>query len=410
MHLAALNLLDLMLSLWRGTIDCTTPDDRSTWRWAVLRGDVWQQHGKSVADTLHYLPSSFDRPPRNIAEKLTSSYKAWEFLLYLYGLAPGLLYCILPNLYYSNFCKLVHGIRLMNQHKISRQNVRAAHLALTSFAQEFEIIYCQRQQTCLHFVRPCLHSLLHLPCEVVRLGPPVCSSQWTLERTIGNLGEETKQHSNPFANLSQRGIRHARVNALKAMIPDLDEDQRRSLPRGSKDLGGGFVLLRVRDATPHPLRDNEVRALRELLPSTPPRVSVCRWARLRIPTGQNCYSAWKEKQKPLEKRCTARNVKVNRALALVSLYSQPDPSLLRLSMNTLWSCVYLGDGVLKFVDVKAIQSVVAMIPHRPSIDGRSVEDRFFVVKKPGFDVAIMSGIEEDIPGDEDGTANTRDDE
>ncbi|KAH8980248.1 hypothetical protein EDB86DRAFT_2813862 [Lactarius hatsudake] len=431
MHLAALNLSDLMLSLWRGTIDCTTPDDRSTWRWAVLRGDVWQQHGKSVADTLHYLPSSFDRPPRNIAEKLTSGYKAWEFLLYLYGLAPGLLYGILPNLYYSNFCKLVHGIRLMNQHKISQQNVRAAHLALTSFAQEFEIIYCQRQQTRLHFVRPCLHSLLHLPRKVVRLGPPVCSSQWTLERTIGNLGEEIKQHSNPFANLSQRGIRRARVNALKAMIPDLDEDQRRSLPRGSKDLGGGFVLLRARDATPHPLRDNEVRALRELLPSTPPRVSVRRWARLRIPTGQNCYSAWKEKQKPLEKRRTARNVKLclgdetrfaevyffihlrhddgDRALALVSLYSRPDPSLLRLSMNTLWSCVYLGDGALKFVDVKAIQSVVAMIPHRPSIDGRSAEDRFFVVEKPGFDVAIMSGIEEDIPGDEDGTANTRDD-
>jgi len=253
MHLAALNLSDLMLSLWRGTIDCTTPDDRSTWTWTVLRGDVWQQHGKSVADTLHYLPSSFDRPPRNIAEKLTSGYKAWEFLLYLYGLAPGLLYGVLPNIYYSNFCKLVHGIRLMNQHKISRQNVHDAHLALSSFAQEFEIIYCQRQPTRVHFVRPCLHSLLHLPREVVRLGPPLCSSQWTLERTIGNLGEEIKQHSNPFANLSQRGIRRARVNALKAMIPDLDEDQRRSLPRGSKDLGDGFVLLRTRDATPRPL-------------------------------------------------------------------------------------------------------------------------------------------------------------
>ncbi|KAH9008896.1 hypothetical protein EDB84DRAFT_1280885 [Lactarius hengduanensis] len=190
------------------------------------------------------------------------------------------------------------------------------------------------------------------------------------------------------------------------MIPDLDEDRRRSLPRGSKDLGDGFVLLRARDATPHPLRENEVQALRALFPSTPPSVSVRRWARLRIPTGQNCYSAWKEKQKPLEKRRTARNVKLrlgdetriaevyffihlhhedgDTALALVSLYSQPDPSLLRLSMNTLWSCVYLGDRALKFVDVKAIQSVVAMIPHRPSIDGRSAEDHFFLVEKPGL--------------------------
>ena len=314
MHLAALNLPDLMISLWRGTIDCTAPDDRNTWTWVALRGDTWQQHGKSVADTLHYLPSSFGRPPRNIAEKLTSGYKAWEFLLYLYGLAPGLLYGVLPNVFYSNFCKLVHGVRLMNQHKISRENVCGAHLALSSFAQEFEMIYCQRKQTRIHFVRPCLHTLIHLPREVVRVGPPVCSSQWTLERTIGNLGEEIKQHSNPFANLSQRGVRRARVNALIAMIPDLDGDQGTSLPRGSKDLGGGFVLLRARDATPHPLREIEAQALRGLFPATPLNVSVRRWAKLRIPTGQNCYSAWKEKQKPLEKRRTARNVKVSPAI------------------------------------------------------------------------------------------------
>jgi hypothetical protein len=104
-----------------------------------------------------------------------------------------------------------------------------------------------------------VHSLVHLPREVLRLGPPVCSSQWTLERTIGNLGKEIKQHSNPFANLSQRGIRHARVNALKALIPDLEPDrmEKKDLPRGSKDLGEGFVLLHAREGEPRPLRDCE---------------------------------------------------------------------------------------------------------------------------------------------------------
>jgi hypothetical protein len=67
-----------------------------------------------VADVLHYLPSSFDHPPCNIAEKLTSGYKAWEFLLYLYGLGPGLLYGLLPDAYYTNFCKLVRGIWLVH--------------------------------------------------------------------------------------------------------------------------------------------------------------------------------------------------------------------------------------------------------------------------------------------------------
>src|SRR5712672_676821 len=244
-------------------MDCTRPDDKDTWRWLVLRGDVWQSHGKSVADALYFLPSSFERPPRNIAEKLTSGYKAWEFLLYLYGLGPGLLLSILPDSYYTNYCKLVHGMWIMNQHRITKSNIREAYLALTSFVQEFELLYCQRKETRIHFVRPCLHLLVHLPTEVVRLGPPLCSSQWTLKRTIGNLGEEIKQHSNPFLNLSQHGIRRARVNALKALIPDLDTSDvdDGQLPCGLRDLGGGFVLLHARESTAHPLHVCEADAL-----------------------------------------------------------------------------------------------------------------------------------------------------
>ena len=152
MHLGALNLSDLMISLWQGTIDCTRPDDKATWDWAVLQKEVWQQHGQAVADCLHYLPSSFDRPPRNIAEKLTSGYKAWEFMQYLYGLGPGLLLGVLPDKYYANFCKLVFGMRLMNQHKITLDSIGDAQAALVSFAQEFEMIYCQRLATRIHFV------------------------------------------------------------------------------------------------------------------------------------------------------------------------------------------------------------------------------------------------------------------
>ena len=177
----------------------------------------------------------------------TSGYKAWEFLLYLYGLGPGLLYDVLPNPYYSNYCKLVYGMRLMNQHSISLDNVRKANLALASFVQEFEVIYCQCLSMRIHFIRPCIHSVMHLPHEVLRLGPPVCSSQWTLERTIGNLEEEIKQPSNPFANLSKCRIQHARVNALRALIPDLtlDKADANHLPYGARDIRDGFILLRA---------------------------------------------------------------------------------------------------------------------------------------------------------------------
>ena len=185
-------------------------------------------------------------------------------------------------------------------------NVRKAHQALLSFAQEFELLYCQCLPTRIHFVWPCIHSLMHLPREVVRIGPPICSSQWTLECTIGNLGEEIKQHSNPFANLLQHGIRRARINALKAMMPNLDIDgsTEEDLPQGCKDVGQGYLLLRAREEEARPLRDCEAKALRDFLdiPADTTEIRVRRWAKLHILTGQNCYSAWKELEKPLEKR------------------------------------------------------------------------------------------------------------
>jgi len=89
------------------------------------------------------------------------------------------------------------------------------------------------------------------------------------------------------------------------------------------------------------------------------------------------------------------------ALVLVSVYTKPDPTILHKSHNMLWSCEYQGDSVLRFVDVKTIQSVVAMIPHTLVIEGRSSK-HFFLVEKPGFNVAIMAGVEEDIPDNEGG--------
>jgi hypothetical protein len=86
-------------------------------------------------------------------------------------------------------------------------------------------------------------------------------------------------------------------------------------------------------------------------------------------------------------------------LALVSIYSKPDADLLRVSHDTLWSCEYCGDLALKFIDVKSIKSVIAMVPHLPVIGGQEARDRFFLVEKPGFDVALIAGTEEHLPGD-----------
>lgn len=314
MHLLSLNIPDLLINLWRGTLD-RDKADCITWDWAVLRGPTWVAHGRQVASATPHLPGSFDRPPRNPAEKISSGYKAWEFLLYLFGLGPALLYNVLPEKYWRNFCKLAFGARVVNQHRIKTTDLQKAHAALLEFACEFELLYYQRRTERLHFVRQSIHAVAHLASEVTRLGPPICSSQWTMERTIGNLGQEIRQPSNPFANLSQRSMQRCQVNALKVMIPDLEPPQP-DVPRGAKDLGGGYVLLRAKDRVSRGIRDCEENALITYLkeahdvPLDGWSPTIARWARLRLPNGQVARSAWKEKLKPLSKVRIARNIKV----------------------------------------------------------------------------------------------------
>ena len=185
---------------------------------------------------------------------------------------------------------------------------------MVEFAHEFEVLYYQRRTDRLHFVRQSIHALTHLAEEALRLGPLICTSQWTMERTIGSLGMEIRCHVNPYANLSQRALQRCQVNMLKAMIPDL-EGPDNSIPRGAKDLGDGYILLRARDRTARQVDVAESQALRRYLQSTHNKdlpegwaPKVLRWARLRLPNGQVARSAWKEKLKLLERVRMARNV------------------------------------------------------------------------------------------------------
>jgi len=248
---------------------------------------------------------------RNLEEKISSGYKAWELLLWFYGLGPGLFYGILPEKYYKHYCKLVIGIRIMYQREIAPEQLRLAHQSLLEWVLDFEKFYYQQKIGRLHFVRQCVHSLVHLAPETFRIGPPSLSAQWTMERVIGAFGSLIKQPSNPFANLTEQAKKVATVNSIIAMWPSFEWVEKD--PRGSIDIGNGFLLLGPKDARPYCLSEAEQDAFVGFYsnPGSVPR-TVCRWARLRIPTGQTARSRWKEVDrswisKPAR---TDRNVKV----------------------------------------------------------------------------------------------------
>ncbi|KAJ3803661.1 hypothetical protein F5876DRAFT_84770 [Lentinula aff. lateritia] len=50
MHLI-LNLANILIPLWRGSVSCDRGDDSTTWVWAVLKDkDTWEKHGADVAN------------------------------------------------------------------------------------------------------------------------------------------------------------------------------------------------------------------------------------------------------------------------------------------------------------------------------------------------------------------------
>ncbi|KAI0310289.1 hypothetical protein OF83DRAFT_1166671 [Amylostereum chailletii] len=189
MHLVCLNLSDLLLSLWRGTM---------SW---LMEKEIFATHGLFVAIITAFWPSLFGRPPRNPAEK------------------GG----------------LVAGIQIVYAYKIRLEALRRAQKHLLEFLKEFKELYYRRKASQLHFCWHSIHQVAHLTPESTRVGSLGLLGQRLIERTIDDLGFELKLDSNLYANLSECGIQRAQMNTLKAIIPDLEPDTE-ALPRGAVDL------------------------------------------------------------------------------------------------------------------------------------------------------------------------------
>ncbi|KAI0707469.1 hypothetical protein C8T65DRAFT_576764 [Cerioporus squamosus] len=447
MHLVALNMTDLIISLLRGTLKVYAPDSIADWPWAIFhdkdpaRRKLWEEHGALIAACRQYLPSSFDCPPCDPSQKINSGYKAWEFLLYIYALLPGILrrHKHLLDLgpgknYYKHLCKLIFGIRIILQYRPTIASLPIAHMALVEYIEEFEVLYYQRRVDRIHFVRPCLHTLSHLVPEAYRIGPEPYYTQWTMENYIGNTTRKMKQPSRPYENISARAERRMQCQALQAIYPVLERHQ--ALPQGALDIGDGYILLPFHDLVERPVIAPERDAIREYFRKN--RVAldhldwepiVSRWHRLCLPTGQiaRCSAHEVPREARGKEPRRARMVKLQgnrfdevqyyfclelegktRTLAMVMPFSDPDRAILEESHYTDIVCEYRGDNARVVVDAKEIASAIGMVPV-PLTDEEEREPgarqryarRFFVVEKPGLDVANMGGSPQDREDDDE---------
>lgn len=69
---------------------------------------------------------------------------------------------------------------------------------------------------------------------------------------------------------------------------------------------------------------------------------------------------------------------MERTYTLISVWSKPDPQLLKQSFQAVYACSYHGQDDLQVIKAKTISTVVAMMPMQPS-DGDS-STLFFSLK------------------------------
>lgn len=193
------------------------------------------------------------------------------------------------------------------QRRVTGHQIREAHSYMVQFVEEYENLYYQRRGDRLHFNRPCVHTLIHTPYEILRVGNGCNSDQYTMERSIGILGKRIRQPSNPFGNLAQLALQEAQVNALLAICPELDNDASEHIPQYSQNLGDNFILLRPRDKLAHQIPADELVAVHAVCPKSRRQ----RWGRLQLPNGQIARSRYSEKKQAVKETRVSRNVKVD---------------------------------------------------------------------------------------------------
>lgn len=276
-----------------GKLNVYQPDDKSMWDWAIFHKNdtIWKAHGESVVRALLFLPSSFRRVPWDPAKKIHTGYKAWEFQQYIYGLGPTLFHHLLPCKYWLNFCKLMASIHILQCHAITYNDLLQGHNLLVKFACEFEDLYYQCMESQVHFIQQSIHLLTHMGPETFWIGPLACYAQWTLETAIGNFGHKIHQDWDLYANLTQRTIIQAQINALCAHFPwtKLQMGCGSTHSAHAREFDGGYAFLPCCEEFPSPKPEDELEALmvywgeQGWLNADAWSCVICRWAKLQPP-------------------------------------------------------------------------------------------------------------------------------
>lgn len=170
MHGVALGLCKLLLHLWFAS-------KFSNMEWSV-------HHLFDLADEKlrkFKAPSFSQRAPRSLKEM--KFWKASEYKMFLMYYSVPIMKNILDEVYLKHHCLLVSALSLLSQDSISLSQVQAASAMLQSYVSDFPRLYHIR------YLGINVHQLIHLPDEVINLGPLWVYSCFFLENFNGKINK-----------------------------------------------------------------------------------------------------------------------------------------------------------------------------------------------------------------------------
>lgn len=74
-------------------------------------------------------------------------------------------------------------------------------------------------------------------------------------------------------------------------------------------------------------------------------------------------------------------------VALVKLYSLPQPNLLHFSSQTLAACTLTNE--LMAIGIKTITTMIAMVPRRLTLQDDEEVEQFCALSQPGLDALVL---------------------
>lgn len=170
------------------------------------------------------LPACFvANAPRNIFLKRNTQYKLHEWVSWAhYYSIPLLEYVGFPPDYIEHWALFVAAMELsLRPQALDSADVDLVQEYLAQFCEQNEVLYIADDVALVNRAPMCIHQLLHVADHLRWLGSLRHYSQYPMERTVGQVGRMVHSQKEPWANMVNELVIHARIQLLSLIYPQI---------------------------------------------------------------------------------------------------------------------------------------------------------------------------------------------